>query len=153
METPDGKDRLWGKLGLVLMGRDMLRKYLVQFSVNGWGSVTSLLFDLRPNYGEGNKDNGNLSFKRPQAHTTVSSAPDTAAGPHQHTALPEIPGYSQTSLGQSLVASLLFPPGSLSTQGFVCALQGSVSQSCVDSVIITLASKVKFPGGSQCLQT
>ena len=34
---------------------------------------------------------------------------------------------SQASLGQSLVGSLLLPPGSWCTQGFVCALQESVS--------------------------
>ena len=33
-----------GKLGLVLMGRAMLSKSLVQFSVDGWGCVPSLLF-------------------------------------------------------------------------------------------------------------
>ena len=33
----------------------MFSKSLIQFSVDGWGSVPSLLFDLRPNYGgEGN---------------------------------------------------------------------------------------------------
>ena len=50
----------WGKLGLVLLGRAMLSKSLIQFSVDGRGSVLSLLFDLRPNYGGGNEDNGNL---------------------------------------------------------------------------------------------
>ena len=41
--------------------------------------------------------------------------------------LPETPGHSQTSLGQSLVGSLLLSPGSWCAQGFVCALQESVS--------------------------
>ena len=49
-----------GKLSLVLMGRAMLSNSLIQFSVNGWGCVPSLLFDLRPNYGGGNEDNGDL---------------------------------------------------------------------------------------------
>ena len=40
--------------------------------MGGWGCVPSLLFDLRPNYGGGNEDNGNL------LHTL--SAPDLAAG-------------------------------------------------------------------------
>ena len=52
-----------GKLGLVLMGRAMLSKSLIQFSVDEWGCVLSLLFDLRPNYGGGNKDNGDLLQK------------------------------------------------------------------------------------------
>ena len=50
-KLPDGIDRLRGKLGLVLMGGAMLSKSLIQFSVDGWGYVPSLLFDLRPNYG------------------------------------------------------------------------------------------------------
>ena len=37
----------------------MLKKSLIQFSVEGWGCVPSLLFDLRPNYGGGNEDSGN----------------------------------------------------------------------------------------------
>ena len=53
----------WGELGLVLMGGAMLSKSLFQFSVDGWGCVPSLLFDLRPNYGRGNEDNGNLLQK------------------------------------------------------------------------------------------
>ena len=36
----------WGELGLVLMGGAMLSKSLFQFSVDGWGCVPSLLFDL-----------------------------------------------------------------------------------------------------------
>ena len=59
-KLPDWKDWLWKKLGLVLMGRAMFSKPLIQFSVDGWGYVPSLLFDLRPNNGEGNEDNGDL---------------------------------------------------------------------------------------------
>ena len=53
----------WGKLGLVLMGRAMFSKSLIQFSVDGWGCVPSVLFDLKPNYGRGNEDNGGLLQK------------------------------------------------------------------------------------------
>ena len=41
--------------------------------------------------------------------------------------LPETPGHSWASLSQSFVGSLLLSPGSWCTQGFVCALQESVS--------------------------
>ena len=88
----------------------MLSKSLIQFSVEGWGCVPSLLFDLRPNSGGGNEENGELLHK-----------------------VPDIPGHSRASLGQSLVGSLLLSPGSWCTQGSVCALQESVSQSCVSS--------------------
>ena len=44
---------LWGLWAL-------LSKSLIQFYVDGWGCVPSLFFDLRPNYGGSNEDNGDL---------------------------------------------------------------------------------------------
>ena len=38
--------------------RAMLSKSLIQFSVDGRACVPSLLFDLRPDCGGGNEDNG-----------------------------------------------------------------------------------------------
>ena len=67
------------------------------------------------------------SFKRSHACTAAFCAPDLAAGHCHPTPLPETPGHSRASLGQSLVGSLLLSPGSWCTQGFVCALQESVS--------------------------
>ena len=67
------------------------------------------------------------SFKRAHACTAALSAPDPAAGHCRLTPLLETPGHSRASLGQSLVGSLLFSPGSRCTQDFVCALQESVS--------------------------
>ena len=67
------------------------------------------------------------SFRRSHACTAALSAPDPAAGHHQPMPLLETPGHSWASLGQSLVGSLLLSPGSWCTQGFVCALQESVS--------------------------
>ena len=45
------------------------------------------------------------SFKRSHAHNAALSAPDPAAGHHQPTPLPETPGHSQASRGQSLTAA------------------------------------------------
>ena len=73
------------------------------------------------------------SFKMSHAHTAALSAPDPAAGHHRPTPLSETPGRSHASLGQSLMGSLLLSPGSWYTQDFVCALQESVSRSCVSS--------------------
>ena len=56
------------------------------------------------------------SFKRSPAHTAALCASDPAAGHHQPTHLLETPGYSQASLGQSLVGSLLLSPGSWCTR-------------------------------------
>ena len=36
---PDGRDWLWGNLGLALMGGAMFSKSLIQFSVDEWGCV------------------------------------------------------------------------------------------------------------------
>ena len=93
-KLPDGRDWLWGKLGLVLMGGAVLSKSLIQFSVNGWGCVPSLLSDLMPNYGGGNDDNGDLLQKVPFVHC-CTQCPDPAAGHHWPTPPPETPGHSQ----------------------------------------------------------
>ena len=45
-----------GENGTCSDGGAMLSKSLIQFSVEGWGCVPSLLFDLKPNYGGGNED-------------------------------------------------------------------------------------------------
>ena len=60
-----------GGLGLVLMGKAMLGKSLIQFSIDGQGCVPWLLFDLRPNYSGGNEDMA-TSFKR--SHTCTAKA-------------------------------------------------------------------------------
>ena len=54
-----------GNLGLVLMGWAELSKALIQFSVDGRGYGPSLLFNLRPNRGGGDEDNGGLLQKVP----------------------------------------------------------------------------------------
>ena len=107
----DGRDWLWGNLGLVVMGGARLNKSLIQFSVDGRGCVPFLLFGLR------------VGIKRTYAstpstapRTVVFSAPDPAAGHCPPTPPLETPGHSQASLAQSLVGSLLLSPGSWWTQ-------------------------------------
>ena len=73
------------------------------------------------------------SFKRSHAHTAAHSGPNPAAGHCRPTPSPATLGHSWASLGQSLGGSLHLSPGSWCTQGSVCALQESVSQSCVSS--------------------
>ena len=99
----------------------------------------------------GNEDNGDL-LQKDSPRTVVFSTSDPAAGHCRLTPVLETPGHSQASLAQSLVGTLLLSPGSWCTQGFVCALQESVSpvlwKLCYQ---IPLASNVRFPGGSQSL--
>ena len=101
-KLPNGRDR--GKLSLVLMSRAMVSKSLIQFSIEGQGSVPSLLFDLRPNYCGGNEDNGDLFHKEVSMHCQPQCP--------QRTPLWETPGHSWASLNQSLLGSLLLSPGS-----------------------------------------
>ena len=131
------------------MGWAMLSKSLIQFSLHGWGCIPSLLFDLRPNYGGGNEDNDDFLQKVLCTHCALS-----ALTLQQTTADPRLlwgtPGHSLSSLGQSLVGSLLLSPGSWCAQGFICALKETVSpvrwKFCNQ---IPRASKVKFHGCSQ----
>ena len=73
------------------------------------------------------------SFNRSHASTATLSAPNPAAAHRRPTPLLETPEHSWASLGQSLMASLLLSHGSWCIQGSVCALQESISQSCVSS--------------------
>ena len=117
---PDGRDRLRGKRSC------SEGKSLIQFSVDGQGCVPSLLFDLRPKYGNGNNMRFHKvrypSFKRSPGGIAALNAPDPVAGHHRPMPLPETPGHSWASLGQSLVVSLLLSPGSWHAQDFVCTL-------------------------------
>ena len=148
---PDGRDWLQGKLGLALVGKGMLSKSLIQLSVDGWSCVPSLLSIWGQTMVEVMKIM-ETSFKRSHAGPAALSAPNPKAGHHQPALPPETPRHSQASLGQSLVGSLPLSPGFWCTQGFVCALQKSVSPVlCKFYNQIPLPSKVKFPGGSQSL--
>ena len=97
----------------------MLSKSLIQYSVDGCGCVPSLLFDLRPNHGGGDNDNGNLLQKAPSTHC-CPQCPDPAAGHCPPTPPLETPGHSRASLGQSLVRSLLVSPGFWCTRFCLC---------------------------------
>ena len=116
----DGRNSLRGKVGLVLIGGAMPSKSLIQFF--WWAGLCSLPL-VWPSYGEDNEDNGNLL----QRGTAVLIVPDPAAGHCEPMPPLETPGHSWANLGQSLVGSLLLAPGSWCTQGFVCALQESIS--------------------------
>ena len=114
------------------MGGARLSKSLIQFSVDGWSCVPSLLFTWCQTMMEVMKIMG-ISFKRSRACTATLTALNPAAGHHRPMPLLETPGHSRASLGQSLVGSLLLSPGPWCTQSSVCVLQESISQSCVSA--------------------
>ena len=103
------------------MGRVMLSKSSIQFSVHGWGCVPSLLFDLRPNYGGVNEDNSDL-LQAP-LHSVFPTLQQATADPHLHWRLLDTHGQVWVSLLWGHCSFLLGP----GVQCFVCALPESVS--------------------------
>ena len=75
----------------------MLSKSLIQLSVDGQDCVPSLLFDLRPNYGGGNEDNGNLLEKVPFRHCYTQCPQPCSRPSPTHTSA----GDSWTLMGKS----------------------------------------------------
>ena len=111
-KLPDGRDWLRGKLGLILMDRVMLSKYLIQFYVDGKGCFPSLLFDLRPNYGGGHEDNGDLQnvpcrHCYPQCPRSCSRPPSTHASTRKVLDT-LIYHFSETDLGNCWIYPLVF---------------------------------------------
>ena len=101
------------------MAGAMFSKSLVQFSVDGWSCVPSLLFTWGQTMVEVTKTMA-TSFKRSHAFPATLSAPNPAAGHHQPMPLLETPGHSQASLGQPFVGSLLLSPESWCTIFCLC---------------------------------
>jgi len=79
------------------MGRAMFSKSLIQFSVDGQGCVPSLLLELRPNYGGGNEDNGDLLQKVPGTHCYTQCLSPCSRPPLTHASA----GDSWTLVGMS----------------------------------------------------
>ena len=93
MEAPDGIDWLKGKLGL-LMGRAMLNKALIQFSIDGWSCVPCLLFTWGQTMVKVMKIMV-TSLKRSHSCTATFSVPNPAAGHHRPMPPLETPGHRQ----------------------------------------------------------
>ena len=114
------------------MGRAMFSKSLIQSSVDGQGCVPSLLFKLRPNYGGGDDDIGDLLQKVPCTHCCTQCPQPCSRPLLTHASTRD----SWTLTGKFVSVSCgVSAPFSwvLIAQAFVCALQESVSQSCVSS--------------------
>ena len=90
------------------MGGAMLNKSSIQFSVDGWACVPSLLFTWGQTVLEVVKILA-TSFKRPHGCTATLSAPDRAAGHHRPMRPPETPGHSHVSLLWDHCSFLLGP--------------------------------------------
>ena len=68
-----------------LLGRAMLSKSLIQFSVDGWSCVPSLLFTWGKNYGGGNEENPGLPQKNPGMYCYSLCSQPCSRPPLTHT--------------------------------------------------------------------
>ena len=124
----------------------MLSKSLIQFSVDGWFCVPSLLFDLRANCGQEVMKIMVTSFKRPHACTTTLSAPNPAAGHHPHRKVQDILlwGYCSFLLGPG-AHKVLFLPFKLLLPQF-CTSSGGSMVGLMETFFILVGSKITADG-------
>ena len=123
----------WGKLSLVLMGRAMLHKSLVQFSVDGLICVPSLLFNLRPNYGGGNQDNGNLLLKVPCMHCYTQCPQPCSRPPLTHASARDSWTFTDMSGSVSFGVTAPFSWVLVHIRFCLCPRRVLFPQSCVNS--------------------
>ena len=109
-KLPHGRDWLRGKLGIVLMDGARLSKSLIQFSVDGWSCVPSLLFTWGQSMVEVMKIMA-TSFMHPTRVQCFTQCPEPHSRPLPTTLLLETPGHPQAGPGQPPVGSLLLSPG------------------------------------------
>ena len=114
-----------------MIGKAMLSKLLIQFSVYVWSCVPSLLHTWAQTMVKGMKIMVTF-FKRSHACTAILIAPNPTAGHQQPMPPLETPEHSQACLGHSLVGSLPLCLESWCTR-FCSSLQESISKSCVSS--------------------
>ena len=134
------EETVWGILGLVLMGQAMLSKSLIQFSVDGWGCVPSLLFGLRPNYDRGNGSTPPKGLR----HTLLYSVPLTPQQVIVDPCLPQRLLYTQRQVWISLLwiyCSFLLAPGIHKVLSLPS--KSLLPHSCGSSVIKTIPKKKK----------
>ena len=129
----------------------MLSKSLIQLSLDGRGCVPSMLFALRPNYGGGNESNGDFLQKVPCMHCYTQCPQPCSRPPPTHACA----GHSWTLMGKAgSVSCGVTAPFSLvlvCTRFCLCPPRVGFPFLCVVCNQIPLASKIKFPGGSQFL--
>ena len=123
------------------MGRAMLSKSLIQLSVEGY--IPSLLFHLRPNYGGGNEDNGNLLQKVPYKVSVPPTLQQATSDPRLCWRLPDthrqvwvslLCGHCSFLLGPGahqvlfVPSKSLFPQSCVSSGGSMAGLMATSSK-------------------------
>ena len=139
---PDGRDWLLGKLDFSLMGKTMLNKSLIQFSVDGWVCVWPIVWpeDLPKGLleAQGTSQDGCCQCPWPCNRPVSTHAPTSDSR-------------ALTDKSDSVSCGVT-APFSWGTQVFICVLWEFVSPvlwKFCNQILITFI--VKFPGNSQSL--
>ena len=114
------------------MGVAVLNKPLIQFYVEEWGYVPSLLFDLRPNHGGGKEDNGDFLQKVTCTHCYTQCL-QPGNRPLAANASVRDSWTLTGKLGQSLVGSLPLSSGPGAHKVLFVPSQSLFPQFCVSS--------------------
>jgi len=111
----------------------MLSKSLIQFFVDGQGCISSLLLDLRPNYGGGNEeDNGDLLQKIPCVHCYTQCPQPCSRPPLTHTSARD--SWTPTGKSESVSCGVIAPFSWVLVHTSFCLCPPRVfPQSCVSS--------------------
>ena len=127
---------------LVLMGRAMFSKSLIEFSIDGWGCVPSLLLDLRPNYGGGNEENGDHLPKVPCTHCPLQCPQPCGRPPQTHASARD--SWTLTGMSGSVSCRVITPFSwvLVHTRFCLCPPRNLLPQSCVSSVVKSLQSQI-----------
>ena len=107
--------------------RAMISKSLIQLSVDLQGCIPSILFDLRPNYGGGDEDHGNLLQKGLCTHGYTQCPQPCSKPPLTHASA----GDSWTLMGKSV--------------SVFCGVTAPFSWILVDTKVLLMPSKSLFP--------
>ena len=110
----------------------MLSKSWIQFPVDEQGYVPSLLFDLRPNYGGGNEDNGDLLQKLPGTHCHTQCPQPCRRPPLTHSSAGDSWTFTVSSGSVSCGVTAPFS-WVLVVQGLFVPSKSLFPQSCVSS--------------------
>ena len=127
----DGRDWLRGEVSLVLLGRAMLSKSLIQFSLDGWGYVSSLLFGLRANYGGGKEDNDNLLQKAPYIHCHTQCPWPCSRAPLTHPSTRD--SWTLTGKSGSVSCGVIVSSSRVMVHTGLVPSESLLPQSCVSS--------------------
>ena len=142
------------------MGGTMFSKSLIPFSVEGQGCVPSLLFDLSPNSGGGNEDNGDLLQKVPCTHCCMQCFQPCSRPLPTHTSARDFWTFTGKSGSVScgvtgahnvlfVLSKSLFPQSCVSSCGSVVGLMATSSKR-VYAIPRSAAPRAPAPAAGCC---